>query len=87
MSGVLEWTFSGNTIESSPAIANGVVYVGSNGYDLYALNALSGTLLWTSMAGNTSESSPAIVNGVVYIGSAASFPSIIYAFHIPGTTP
>jgi outer membrane protein assembly factor BamB len=38
---------TGNGIESSPAVANGVVYVGSVDHNVYALNASTGALLWS----------------------------------------
>ena len=55
---------------SSPAVANGVVYVGS-GMDgnVYALNATTGVKLWNYTTGSEVYSSPAVVNGVVYVGS------------------
>ena len=37
---------AGDEIYSSPAVANGVVYVGSWDNNLYALNANNGTLAW-----------------------------------------
>src|ERR1017187_5814559 len=37
---VLSWKYTtGNFTESSPAVVNGVVYVGSGDYNVYALNA------------------------------------------------
>jgi outer membrane protein assembly factor BamB len=54
---------------SSPAVANGVVYIGSNDYNLYALNASTGALLWSFSTGWYVERSPAVVDGAVYIGS------------------
>ena len=54
---------------SSPAVANGVVYVNSYDNSVYALNAKTGGLLWKYTTGLGSESSPAVANGVVYIGS------------------
>ena len=36
-------------VESAPAVANGVVYIGSD--KLYALNASTGALLWSYAAG------------------------------------
>ena len=53
---------------SSPALANGVVYIGGN-QNLYALDAATGKVLWTYATGNTIQSSPAVVDGVVYVGS------------------
>jgi outer membrane protein assembly factor BamB len=66
----LKWQF-GNIVGpflSSPAVANGVVYVGLGDGYLYALNAETGVALWTYAAGG-SGSSPAVANGVVYVGS------------------
>jgi hypothetical protein len=45
------WRFNG-IVESSPAVANGVVYVGTDGHrtnpNLFALNAKTGLLLWSA---------------------------------------
>ena len=60
---------TGNQIWSSPAVANGVVYVGSDDFKLYAFNAASGQLLWSAAAGGQINTSPAVANGIVYIGS------------------
>jgi eukaryotic-like serine/threonine-protein kinase len=61
---------TGNTVDSSPAVTNGVVYVGSDDGNVYALNASTGAKLWSYTTGNAiSNSSPAVANGVVYIGS------------------
>src|SRR5208337_2874589 len=67
----LDWKYeTGNTIyHSSPAVANGVVYVGSTDNNLYALNAGTGALLWKYTTGDQVWSSPAVANGVVYVGS------------------
>ncbi len=46
-------------IYSSPAMANGVVYVGSEDDKLYALNATTGATLWSAATGNAIFSSPA----------------------------
>ena len=68
--GKLTWSFkTGDDVISSPAVANGVVYVGSDDGNVYALNATTGTMLWNYMTGNSVLSSPAISNGVVYVGS------------------
>ena len=68
--GTLKWVFStGGPIHSSPAVADGTVYVGSRDGKLYALDAATGDKRWEYKTGSWVESSPAIVNGVVYIGS------------------
>jgi hypothetical protein len=41
----------GNLVDSSPAVANEVVYVGSEGGKVYALSAGTGDLLWSSTIG------------------------------------
>ena len=61
-----DWRFTtGGSVSSSPAVVNGVVYVGSDDTNLYALNASTGAQLWSfPTSGNVS--SPAVANGVVY---------------------
>ncbi|HEY6768276.1 MAG TPA: PQQ-binding-like beta-propeller repeat protein [Candidatus Sulfotelmatobacter sp.] len=71
---------------SSPAVVNGVVYVGSFDGRLYAFNAngcnqSSCQPLWSGITGNDITSSPAVANGVVYIGSA---DHKLYAFNAKG---
>jgi outer membrane protein assembly factor BamB len=58
---------------SSPAIANGKVYVGSGDANVYALDAGSGALVWKFPTGDVVHASPAIASGTVYIGSWDSF--------------
>ena len=71
----LDWTYTmggdsqGVLDQSSPVVANGVVYVGSIDGNLYALNAGTGALLWKYTTGSAVDSSPAVANGVVYVGS------------------
>jgi len=73
------WSYlvGGNHLTSSPAVANGVVYVGSWDLNLYALNAKTGARLWRYRTGWYVESSPAVANGMVYVGSG---DSKLYAF-------
>jgi outer membrane protein assembly factor BamB len=60
------WTFAtGGPVVSSPAVANGVVYIAADG-NLYALNASTGAKMWSYAAANIGGS-PTVVNGVVYI--------------------
>ena len=66
-----KWSFkTGSGVFSSPAVVNGVVYVGSWDGTVSALKARNGALLWSYATGNgLGFSSPAVANGVVYIGS------------------
>ncbi|MGP8133891.1 MAG: PQQ-binding-like beta-propeller repeat protein [Halobacteriota archaeon] len=68
--GQLLWNYTiTGYVGSSPAVVNGVVYVGSADNIVYALNATTGTKLWNYTTGGNVESSPAVANGVVYVGS------------------
>jgi outer membrane protein assembly factor BamB len=56
-------------VSSSPAVANGVVYVGSGDHNVYALNASTGALLWSYTTGDGVYSSPTVAKGMLYVGS------------------
>jgi len=63
------WSYAtGSTVQSSAAVAHGVVYIGSDDGNLYALNASTGVKLWTYSTNSFPYASPAAVNGVVYVG-------------------
>ena len=66
------WRFkTGDMVDSSPAVSNGVVYVGSVDNNLYAIDAVNGTEKWRfKTGGSVAYSSPAVSNGVVYVGSS-----------------
>lgn len=56
-------------IYTSPAVVNGILYVGSNDGKLYALEAATGAYMWSYTTQGAINSSPAVVNGIVYVGS------------------
>ena len=60
-------------MNSSPAVADGVVYVGSDNNFLYALNANTGELLWRYETGGNVGSSPVVMAGVVYVSSSDGY--------------
>ena len=60
---------SGDRIYSSPAVVDDVIYIGSDDYNVYALDAETGAEIWTYTTGGRVLTSPAVANGVVYIGS------------------
>lgn len=65
-----KWTtYTGGGVYTAPAVANGVVYVGSSN-SFYALDSTTGVTLWTFPVGSL-YSSPAVVGGVVYFGANA----------------
>ena len=63
---------------SSPAVVDGVVYIGSYDHYLYALDATTGKQRWRFQTGGYVLSPPAVVDGVVYIGSSGGY-SYVYA--------
>ena len=65
------WRFdSAGELYSSPAVANGVVYVGSKSGFLFALSAEDGTEQWRADLGDyIVRSSPAVIDDTVYIGA------------------
>ncbi len=71
------WRFkTGGHVYSSPTVSNGVVYVGSDDNNLYAIDAVTGKEKWRFKTGGYVESSPAVSDGVVYVGSQ---DNILYA--------
>src|SRR4051794_40777856 len=73
--GAVDWRadYVADYSTSSPAIANGVLYLGSYDTRVYAIKASSGKLLWAPAWGSDNmergfNSSPAIANGRIYIG-------------------
>lgn len=69
-SGNIEWEvpIDGGS-RSSPAVVNGIVYIGTFGSKVLAINAVSGQIQWEFQARDKFRSSPVIADGVLYIGS------------------
>src|SRR5437868_5847940 len=68
---------------SSPAVANGTIYIGSDNGKMYALNAsgchsTSCSPLWTATTNGIFYSSPAVAYGMVY---ASSGDDKLYVFN------
>lgn len=77
--GATRWEFEpgqGN-VGSSPAVVGNTLYVGSDGYRLYALAANSGTVEWSAQTDGLVRSSPAVDDEAVYVGSNEG---TLYAF-------
>jgi outer membrane protein assembly factor BamB len=56
-------------IDSSPAVAGGRAYVGSNDGRLYALDLASGKVVWEHDEKAALSASPALASGRIVIGS------------------
>jgi outer membrane protein assembly factor BamB len=67
------WTyFFGDIVDTSPTVANGVIYVGSRNSNFYALDARCRhycSPLWAYTAGYSIDSTAAVANGMGYVGS------------------
>jgi outer membrane protein assembly factor BamB len=65
------WNYTtGGRVWSSPAVANGRVYVGSEDKNVYGLDALTGARIWNYTTDSAVYySSPAVAYGKVYVGT------------------
>ncbi len=65
------WTYrTTGPVNSSPAIANDLLFLGLLDGRVIALNRRSGELRWQFKTGNFINGSPTVVDGFLYIGSA-----------------
>jgi outer membrane protein assembly factor BamB len=65
----LRWSHLAGNYVSSPTVAGGTVYYGSEDSRVYALDAATGRLRWSYTTGGGVYASPAVAGGIVYIGS------------------
>ena len=74
----LAWIGStAGAIFSSPAVAGGRVFVGSEDGRIYAFDARTGATIWAARTSGSIFSSPTVARGTVYVGS---FDGRLYAF-------
>jgi len=65
----LRWKFgTGGGVASTPIIAEGRVYVGSQDKNVYCIDARDGRCLWSFMTEARIKSSVAVADGKVYVG-------------------
>ncbi|HAK79325.1 MAG TPA: hypothetical protein DCM71_21075 [Runella sp.] len=70
--GTLKWHQPGIGIsESSPAVADGLVYAGSEFDGFMAFDSQTGAIKWAFASGLITNSSPTVANGIVYVGASA----------------
>jgi outer membrane protein assembly factor BamB len=66
----LLWSYkTGRMVQSSPAVANGYLFVGSRDSQLFCLNASNGEDIWKFPFHMEVWSSPTVYNGAVYVGA------------------
>jgi outer membrane protein assembly factor BamB len=78
--GTVVWSYPTAPDDAAPAVANGVVYIGTASFTggFYALDAATGSLLWSYKTSGAVSTGPAVVNGMVYLASDR-----VYAFALP----
>jgi len=79
--GALLWRFPARTdVKSTPAIAEGRVFFTNSIGTLFALDAVTGGLLWTTQLGDSltrwEMTSPIVQSGTVYIGGLPSMSAV-----------
>ena len=73
----LIWSFpTSDWVVNKPMVVDGVVYTGSNDFNVYALDADTGALLWSFDTGSSISTAPTVDDGVVY---AATSDNRLYA--------
>jgi outer membrane protein assembly factor BamB len=64
------WTYAtGGAVETSPAVVDDMVYIGSDDEEVYAMNATTGALVWNYTTSGMVLSSPAVADGKVFVDS------------------
>jgi outer membrane protein assembly factor BamB len=78
----LLWNFTtGDSVNYSPVVADGIVYTSSYDGNLYALNAGTGEKIWNyNVTALGIGSSPTVAEGFVYVGSGDQ-SRFLYAFN------
>jgi eukaryotic-like serine/threonine-protein kinase len=68
--GGLQWRVqTGGMVQSSAALHDGTLYIGSGDGRLYALDATTGDQRWQFRTGRAISSTPAVADGLVFVGS------------------
>jgi RHS repeat-associated protein len=89
-SGIPIWQYT--NAESTAFVSNGTVYFysspSSSNFAMTALNASTGSFLWSYPRGNALASAPVVDNGVVFFGTLNSAPgSFIYVYAVTAPPP
>jgi outer membrane protein assembly factor BamB len=78
-SGAVRWRVHDSThAYSAPAVADGVVYVGTTEGSVTALDATTGAVRWRSLTDVQADALPAVADGVVYV---AYYDGSVYALN------
>jgi outer membrane protein assembly factor BamB len=68
------WNYTtGRMVQSSPAIVDGCVFIGSRDSQIFCFNASNGEPIWKCSFRSEVWSTPAVYNGYVYVGADDGF--------------
>ncbi|MHC4323055.1 MAG: outer membrane protein assembly factor BamB family protein, partial [Planctomycetota bacterium] len=68
------WKFKTNdSVKSSPAIVDGLVFIGSSDTNVYAIDLQTGQQVWAYQTADAIEAAPCVIEGSVFIGSLDGF--------------
>lgn len=67
---------AGGAVKSSPVVAGGRVFFGSDDGSLRAVALEDGSNVWTTALGGPVEAAPLVAEGVVYVGAAESLNAV-----------
>ena len=69
-----KWKFrTGGLVRSSPVVADGTVYIGSDDKHFYALDAATGTVRWKKDTGGPVAATATVTDSTVYVGSKSGY--------------
>src|SRR5439155_14741126 len=71
----------GATLQSSPTVAGGVVFLGARNNAVMAFDESTGRRLWTSSTGAPVDASVAVSNNMVFVASGGLDPKLL-AFRV-----
>jgi outer membrane protein assembly factor BamB len=79
--GALQWqTTASSGVDSSPSVANGMVFAGSDNGTVYALQQSTGAVIWTARMAGAVTGAPTVdpVAGVVVVGDSSGAVSALH---------
>ncbi|WP_254522004.1 PQQ-binding-like beta-propeller repeat protein [Natrinema caseinilyticum] len=80
-SGTERWRTRTTVAQSSPAVADGNVFVAGRGGPLLALDASTGDQRWSFGDASTFEGSPTVADGTVFLATSASDDGLVFALN------
>ncbi len=86
---IRKWEFPAyySYVHSSPAVADGLVFIGYEDKRVSALNAAKGGQNWSYQTGGAVKSSPAVADGIVFVGSDDGYLYALNATTKPMSPP